>query len=353
MALERLGFDDWFIQKSAELKNPDGNHARVTAVDRDSYLIHNGTAEIRAELAGNLLYNIESSIDLPGVGDWVNVQYYDGENFAIIHEVFPRKSLLRRKTSGRSVDYQVIAANVDTACILQSCDANFNIHRLERYLVMAVDGRVRPVLVFTKKDLAGREDLARIESDVRKAGIEYPSLFISSRMDDGVDALKSIMAPGNTFCLLGSSGVGKTTLLNRLIGHNAFDTQEVREFDGKGRHTTTRRQLTVLDWGAMLIDTPGMRELGTIGMGDGIDGSFAEAADLAGECRFADCSHTKEDGCALLAALEDGRLSRERYESYLNLKAESDFHEMSYAEKRKKDKDFGKYIKTVKKQLRK
>lgn len=353
MDLELLGFDDWFKKKTLELRNPGGNPARVTAVDRDSYLIRNGSAEIRAELAGNLLYNIESSIDLPGVGDWVNVQYYDGDTFAIIHEVFPRKSLLRRKTSGRSVDYQVIAANVDTACILQSCDANFNIHRLERYLVMALDGRVSPVLVFTKKDLAGSEDQERIEADVRNAGIGYPVLFISSRMDDGVDALKTLMSPGKTFCLLGSSGVGKTTLLNRLIGHDAFETQDVREFDGKGRHTTTRRQLTVLDWGAMLIDTPGMRELGTIGMGEGIDGSFAEAADLAGECRFADCSHTTEDGCALLAALEDGRLSRERYESYMNLKAESDFHEMSYAEKCKKDKDFGKYIKTVKKQLRK
>ena len=266
---------------------------------------------------------------------------------------FPRRSLLRRKSSGRSVDYQVIAANVDTAFILQSCDANFNIHRLERYLVMAVDGRVRPVLVFTKKDLASEEDITRITAEVRRAGMDYPINFVSSRLDDGVETMKSMMEPGKTFCLLGSSGVGKTTLLNRLIGQEKFDTQDVREFDGKGRHTTTRRQLTVLEWGAMLIDTPGMRELGTIGMSEGIDGNFADAAELAGECRFPDCSHTTEDGCALLAALEDGRLTRERYDSYMSLQAESTFHEMSYAEKRKKDKDFGKYIKTVKKQLRK
>jgi ribosome biogenesis GTPase len=353
MELEQLGFDDWFETKFSELKKPDRNPARMTAVDRDSYLIRNASSEIRAELSGNLLYNTETSLELPGVGDWVSVQYYDGDTFAVIHDVLPRKSLLRRKTSGRAVDYQVIAANVDTAFILQSCDANFNIHRLERYLVMAVDGRVKPVLVFTKKDLADEVDVTRISSEVRAAGIEYPVIFISSKLDEGVDVLKSIMEPGKTFCLLGSSGVGKTTLLNRLLGSDMFDTQEVREFDGKGRHTTTRRQLTLLDWGAMLVDTPGMRELGTIGMGDGIEGSFADAADLARECRFADCSHTSEEGCALLAALEDGRLSRDRYETYLSLMAESDFHEMSYAEKRKKDKDFGKYIKTVKKQLRK
>lgn len=353
MELEQLGFDDWFKEAISGLKHPGCSPARVTAVDRESYLIRNVEKELRAELAGNLLYNTEAGSDLPGVGDWVNAQFYDGDTFAIIHEVFPRKSLLRRKSSGRTVNYQVIAANVDTAFILQSCDANFNIHRLERYLVMAVDGRVRPVLVFTKKDLASPADLARMEADVRKAGIEYPIIFISSRVDDGLDALKPVMEPGKTFCLLGSSGVGKTTLLNRLVGQDLFDTQDVREFDGKGRHTTTRRQLTMLDWGAMLIDTPGMRELGTIGMGDGIDGNFADAAELARECRFTDCSHTTEDGCALLAALENGRLSRDRYDSYMGLMSESNFHEMTYLEKRKKDKDFGRFVKTVKKQLKK
>lgn len=352
MEIERLGFDDWFKNKQHGLQRTDCVPARVTAVDRESYLIRNESSEIRAELAGNLRYFITSTVDLPAVGDWVNAQIYDDGLFSVIYELFPRKSLLRRKSSGRTVDYQVIAANIDTAFILQSCDANFNIHRLERYLVMINDGQVEPVLVLTKKDLINENVLANLIASVRNAGIQIPVYAISTRSGEGMDELTSRMRTGKTYCLLGSSGVGKTTLLNRLLGSDAYETQDVRGFDGKGRHTTTRRQLTILSSGAMLVDTPGMRELGAIGMSDGIDLSFDDAASLAQHCRFANCTHTSEEGCAVLAALKDGRLSRERYESYLKLSGESEYHELSYAEKRRKDRDFGKYVKTIKKNLR-
>lgn len=353
MDIRELGFDEWFQKEQKNLKKSDGSPARISAVDRDSYLIRNDTSEIRAELAGNFLYNIDSDMDMPCVGDWVNVQYFDNGTFAVIYELYPRKSFLHRKAAGKSKDSQAIAANIDTAFIVQSCDANFNIHRLERYIVMALDGRVNPVLLLSKKDLVTPDELSRMIESVQNAGILCTILPISSRTEEGMADLKALMETGKTYCLLGSSGVGKTTLLNRLIGQDIFETQEVREFDGKGRHTTTRRQLTVLDGGAMLVDTPGMRELGTLGMGDGIHESFVDAAELANDCRFADCTHTTEDGCALLAALSDGRLPRERYESYMKLLSEADFHELSYAEKRKKDKDFGRFIKTAKKQVRK
>jgi ribosome biogenesis GTPase len=353
MELEALGFDEWYRAKQTQGRSPDWTPARVTAVDRDSYLIRNGDGEVRAELAGNFMFNAETEMDLPCVGDWVYVQYYDAETFAIIHDLFSRKTLLRRKMSGKAIDYQMIAANIDAAFILQSCDANFNIHRLERYLVMVNDGHIEPRLILTKCDLVDAQELQRLVSVVREARIDCPILPISNRTGTGLEELRGMLEEGKTYCLLGSSGVGKTTTVNQLIGQALFDTQAVRDYDGKGRHTTARRQLTVLEQGAMLIDTPGMRELGTIGMSSGIDQSFIDIAEMSTGCRFRDCSHTTEDGCALLKAVQDGQLSKARYDSYLKLISESDYHEMSYAEKRKKDKDFGKFIKTVSKQIRK
>ncbi len=353
MDLEALGFDEYYRQKLAQARNPEWTPARVTAVDRDSYLIRNANGEVRAELAGNLLFSAQSAVDLPCVGDWVFAQFYDAGAFAIIYDLFPRKSLLRRKTQGKTVDYQMIAANIDTAFILQSCDANFNIHRLERYLVMVNDGQVEPRLVLTKSDLVQAQGLQRLVAAVREARIDCPILPISNNTSAGLAELREMLQPGKTYCLLGSSGVGKTTTLNQLVGQAQFNTQAVREYDGKGVHTTTRRQLIILEGGAMLIDTPGMRELGALGMSSGIDQSFIDIAEMSTACRFSDCTHTSEAGCALLGALQDGTLSRDRYESYLKLSGESNYHEMSYLEKRKKEKDFGKFVKNVKKHMRK
>jgi ribosome biogenesis GTPase / thiamine phosphate phosphatase len=353
MELDALGFDEWYRGKLTLAKNPDWTPARVTAVDRDSYLIRNGDSDVRSELAGNFLFNAQSGMDMPCVGDWVFAQFYDNGTFAVIYDLFPRKSLLRRKMSGKTIDYQVIAANIDVAFILQSCDANFNIHRLERYLVMVNDGNIQPWLVLTKCDLVVPQELQRLIAVVREARIDCPIIPISNSTGFGLDELREMLEGGKTYCLLGSSGVGKTSTINKLIGQAVFDTQTVRDFDGKGRHTTTRRQLIVLEQGALLIDTPGMRELGTIGMSSGIDQSFIDIAEMSMGCRFSDCTHTTEDGCALLAAVRDGILNKGRYDSYMKLMGESEYHEMSYVEKRRKDKEFGKFIKTVSKQIRK
>lgn len=353
MELQDLGFDQWFQEQQHKLQLPHGRAARVTAVNRDSYLVRNEHGEAFAEVTGSLLFSAESGLDLPAVGDWVCAQYHNSDTLAIIHRLFPRRSILRRKTPGKEIEHQVIASNIDVAFIVQSCESNFNLRRLERYLVMINEGHIEPMILLTKSDLVSPETLAQEIATIRQANIHCEIMALSNTTGSGLDQIRQILKTGKTYCLLGSSGVGKTTLLNRLAGRNLFETNAVRDYDGKGRHTTTRRQLIVLEQGAMLIDTPGMRELGNIGVARGIDESFSDIGELAQSCRFADCTHTREIGCALLAAVENGELSRERHQSYLSLLKESDYYQMSYAEKRDKDRKFGQFIKSTMKHNKK
>jgi ribosome biogenesis GTPase len=353
MELRTLGFDQWFQDKMSAALRPDCTVARVTAVHRDSYLVRNETSEVFAELAGSFAYSAESSIDLPSVGDWALVQYHNADTFAIIHGLLPRKSFLRRKTPGKKVDYQMIAVNIDFVLIVQACDFDFNVRRLERYLVMANEGHIEPILLLTKSDLVSPEKLEQKISEVRQAAITCRVLSLSNVTGFGVDQVRQLLELGKTYCLVGSSGVGKTTLLNHIVGRDLFETNTVRARDGKGRHTTAQRQLIVLDTGAMLIDTPGMRELGNIGVSSGLEESFADIGNLSRNCRFSNCTHTQEIGCALRDAIEHGTLHMDRYQSYLKLMKESEYNELSYIEKRKKDKKFGQFVKTAMKHLKK
>lgn len=353
MELTDLGFDSWCRDNYRDRLRPDFALARVTRVDRDRYLVRNKLDEVQAEPTGKLLFSTDSSQDLPCVGDWVLVQYHNDGTLAIIHDVLPRKSYLRRKSAGDKVEYQMIAANIDVAFIMQSLDLNFNIRRLERYLVMTNEGKVEPAILLSKSDLVSAEELALRVSAIQQARIDARIIAFSNKTEAGLEPVKQALQSGKTYCLLGSSGVGKTTLLNHLLGRDAFETQPVREKDSRGRHTTARRQLSRLDSGALLIDTPGMRELGLLAVGNTIDESFTDIYELSKRCRFSDCSHSVERGCAILQGLEAGELSQDRYESYMKLVKESAFHEMSYIERRRKDKQFGRMIKTAKQQLKK
>ncbi len=351
MNLADLGFDRWFEERSIDLSQPDQCVARITAVDRDAFLARNEHGEFIAELSGKFRFSAASEVDLPCVGDWVCVRIHSSGGPALIQSVFPRRSSLRRKAPGTNRSLQMIAANIDAAFVVQGCGYDFNLARLDRYLVTVQEGGIEPWIVLSKTDLISTPELEQLIDQLRFNHKSDRVLPLSNLTGAGLEEFKSLLTPAKTYCLLGSSGVGKTTLINRLIGSNAFEIRPVSQ-TGEGVHTTTRRQLLALENGALLIDTPGMRELGLAAATVGMNAVFSEFEVLAENCRYTNCTHANEPGCAVRTAVKNGELSEERYRNYLKLKKETEFHELSEIERRQKDKQFGRFIKSVKKQLK-
>ncbi len=344
MTLEDLGYNPDLeeFRKNEHLEN--FQVGRVISEHRERYIIRTIEKEYEAEIIGNLRYSAHQYSDFPAVGDWVAISAYDDEK-ALIHRVFPRKTIIERQAVGKHGEKQIIASNIDYAFIVQAVDRDFNINRIERYLTICNTSHVKPIILLNKIDLIGNSKLLNLMRKLRERIQMIPIITISNETKHGIAELNDKMEKGKTYCLLGSSGVGKSTLLNNLSGKEIMQTNAISTSTHKGRHITSHRELVVLENGAILIDNPGMREVGITNFTDGIEKTFKRILELSENCKFNDCTHIRETGCAILQALEQGEIDTDAYENYLKLEREKEHFELTVAEKRKKDKDFGKLIK--------
>lgn len=320
MELKDLGWRDFFAEHFRPHADAGLKPARVAVGLRNNYVLYSAEGTLMAEVAGRFRHQATGPADFPAVGDWVAMQPLPGEAKAVIHGVLPRRSRFSRTAAGDAGTEQVVATNIETVFVVSSLDANFNTRRIERYLTLAWESGANPVVVLTKADLCA--DVAAAVGDVESVAAGAPVVAISALNGAGIDRLQRHLRPAETGALLGSSGVGKSTLINHLCGEEVLDVLPVRESDSKGRHTTTRRELVILPSGALIIDTPGMRELQLWDGADGMEEAFADIAALAVGCRFTDCRHETEPGCAVLAAIESEQLDPARLASHHKLRRE-------------------------------
>ena len=322
MHLFSLGWDDSFANHFPPFSAAGLVPARVALEHRHAYELLSASGDLTATCTGKLLHTANARSDLPAVGDWVAVSVRPGEAHADIHAVLPRKTKFSRRAAGDIATEQIVASNVDTVLLVTALDQNFNLRRIERYLAVAWESGAQPVVVLAKSDL--HPDPVAARADVESIAIGAPVIALSATRDtDPAHALAQWLVPGRTLALLGSSGVGKSTLINRLLGTDRQRTSAISDAVGKGRHTTTHRELIVAPAGWLVIDTPGMRELQLWDVDDAaLDATFADITAIAARCRFTDCSHRAEPGCAIHSALEGGALDFGRWQSFQKLQRE-------------------------------
>ncbi len=352
MKLSDLGYNDSLEKFRIEQNLDNFEIGRIIAEHKERYIVKTTKGEFEAEITGNIRFTAKSREDFPAVGDWVALMTYDS-NFAIIHKILPRFSIIKRQAVEKFGEVQIIAANVDYAFLIQTVDRDFNINRLERYLTICNSSNVNPIIVLSKIDLIDKQKLYEMQERIKLRIKNVPVIAISNKTQDGYEEIKKIIKREKTYCMLGSSGVGKSTLLNNLACRNIMRTDTISQSTNKGRHITSHRELIILENGGILIDNPGMREVGIADTSSGLETTFDDIIRFSYKCKFKDCSHTSEIGCAVLEAVERGEIEKSTYENYLRLEREKKYFESTVAERRKKDKAFGKMLKNYKKDMKK
>ncbi|HNR07876.1 MAG TPA: ribosome small subunit-dependent GTPase A [Saprospiraceae bacterium] len=352
MTLEQLGYPPSLDPYRVENQLDQFEAGRIIEEHKERYLVATARGEYEAEITGHLRFSATGREDFPAVGDWVALSIHDPD-FALIHAILPRTSVIKRQAVGRSGESQIIATNIDGAFLVQAVDRDFNINRLERYLTLCHESGVKPMIVLTKTDLAQPSRTGEILQEIKTRVRDVPVIAISNETREGYAALESLMVKGKTYCLLGSSGVGKSTLLNNLSGRTVMKTGAISESSQRGKHVTSHRELILLDNGAILIDNPGMREVGVADSSSGLETTFDHILSLARDCKFKDCSHTGETGCAVIKAVEQGDIDQASYENYLKMEREKAHYESTLAERRRKERQWGKMFKNYKKEIKK
>jgi len=348
MTLDDLGYNVDLKNHRIEQGLDSFGVGRVISEHKERYIVKTNENEFEAELVGNLRFSAKNRSDFPAVGDWVAISEYD-ENKVLIHAIFPRKTIIERQAVGKFGEKQIIAANIDYAFIVQAVDRDFNINRIERYLTICNASNVKPIIILNKIDLISDLQLKDILDNVQERIKQAPIVAISNETQVGYEKLLKFIIKGNTYCLLGSSGVGKSTLLNNVSGKELMKTNSISLSTNKGRHVTSNRELFILERGGILIDNPGMREVGIADTSSGLEITFNTIVELSKNCKFKDCTHIHENGCAILEAIERGEIVKDSYQNYLKMEREKTHFESTFKEKRKKDKDFGKMVKNYKK----
>ena len=352
MTLENLGYNDSLEKFRNEHDLKGFEIGRVISEHKERYIVKTAKGEFEAGITGNLRFTSKTREDFPAVGDWVAITIHDSD-FSIIHSIFPRSSVISRQAPGKFGEKQIIATNIDYALLVQAADRDFNINRLERYLTICNSSNVSPIIVLTKIDLIDAHLTFEILDKIKRRISNVRVIAISNASQEGYDNLKAIIEKGKTYCMLGSSGVGKSTLLNNLSGKSIMRTDTISQSTNKGKHITSHRELIILQNGGILIDNPGLREVGIADSTSGLEITFEKIIRLDQNCKFKDCTHTSETGCAVIDAVAKGELDRASYENYLKLEREKAHFESSLVERRKKDKEFGKIVKNYKKNFNK